>query len=1099
MEEYFTPLFEARSVEKIKKVDTKTKPLVHKKDSYLAGAEMTLKNEGRFMSLKEDVEKIPHIGYGFNLTQEHVIKLISEDVLLEKRELTKDEGRDIFFKLYNVAESDAKKFIGEEWDKLPDDAKKTIANMSYRTGLPKLSKFTEFKKALLALDYKKAAEEIRTSKSYKNEKGTIIASMEEHAKRIENISKETKEETIKEIIPEEKHPSYFTPLGESISIKKDDNSFTKMTKFQKVLDIIGRPGYAIKSIMIESAKKTEAQRQWEDMPYSEFKKLSKKEQKKLRAEVFDVKRDLKLALKAAWKGFSGQERIRFRDIMEEAGLKRTGKAITDIPLAVFDFIGEIQTDPLMWFGGAGYKAITKSVMKIGKVGIKAVTKVPGVTKGVTKVVAKAEPVISGFKKAFIDKTKLPKLAETIEKHLLKREYLKTKELQYGVKVRNVIQNISKKTGKSIDNIEKTIVSAIEQPHLMPKGISTGEKVLANTLKSHFSNILTKEMKAGVPITHLAKSVKNIEYFPRITTKEAVQYLKQARIGNNKIWNTKLANALRRKTGEFTLEEFNSFVAEHGLKILGGRSVEQFFMKSPAYAVTMRGVRSAKAVTSAQFLDDVGRIFGTKADKAPLFYKELPETVTKLNSKLKGLKFDPEIVDEVSRVTVSYFNKKEIGGALKVFDTVQNYWKKWTLAPFPKYHLRNMIGNMWNNYLAGVNPKNYPKAQAIQMYRKYKSTTGKMNEMALKNLKVMKITPQQANKIIMEAEKTGVVGHGWYGADIESTIEKLAKGKKGFIGLPLKEKIKKTVTGEIVIEKGMAFGSTVENNARLAHFIDRVGKGDDYLTAAKSVKKFLFDYGDLTAFEKQVMKRVFPFYTWTRKNIPLQFEQLIKQPEKQAKLLSLLRNRDAKDLLRLKYTRPDLYERLPVELSRDINTVTYVPLEGLIPAGDLVKFGESLKNIKDLEMPDFLVELLSPYLRAPIELKMDKSFYFESEIQRYDKETQELLRLDIPVKLKYLITTIAPQARLVNELNKLIKKQIRKEKLTAGEQAFHQTLSSVYKINLKDLRMRALQALNRKANELKTGMFWAKRNKREKEYERIKETWEELKKQIKEVR
>jgi len=854
------------------------------------------------------------------------------------------------------------------------------------------------------------------------------------------------------------------------SIGKDEQDiWNKMTTFQKTLDILGRPGYAVKSGLAEIQKENEEL--FKDIPEEDVTtriKLLSQQKPKIRNR-----------LEALWKGFSGQERIQANQLWENQGVK-------GVPF--LGFATEVATDPLMWSGGAGYKAITKGVGALAKPAMKGISKIPGVTEGLTLATEKIQPIASALKEMFITKTGIGKLNYLIDKHLGQREYLKGKEITFGIKTRNVIQNISSKYKRSIPDIEKEIVNLIELPETTTASVPEMQ-ALSNTLKSHLSNILTKEMKAGVPITTLSENARGIQYFPRITTKEAQVYLKQARIGNAKIWNTKLANALRRKTEDFTLEEFNSFVKANGLESLGGRSVEQFFMKQPAYAVATRGLRSAKAITSAQFLDDVGRTFGSQVN--PGYYEQLPDVVTKLNPSLKDLWFDPEVAGEISRTTIQYINPKQAQTFIKMFDSMQNLWKRWTLAPFPKYHLRNIVGNTWNNFLADVSPQNYPKAQAIQMYGKFKGKGNILEKTAIRELQGLGITTDMANDIITQAEKTGVLGRGWYGGDIETTIEQSLKGSG-------------------IIQKGMAFGSTIENNARLAHFLDRVDKAgmlkrgmsisdDVALKSASSVKKYLFDYGDLTAFEKQVMKRLMPFYTWTRKNVPLQLENIWTQPQKFALLSPMLKVRDPEELLKLKYASPQLYERLPVELQRTTNTITYVPLEGLIPAGDLVKLGTSMQDLSRGEMPDFFVELLSPYLRAPIEMKMNKSFYFENEIQKYDKETQELFRIDMPVKVKYALTTVLPQARLLNELNKLIKKQTRKENLTVGEQAFSQGLSSIYKVNLEDLKARALQGIKRKMDDLQSGDFWARRYERTKEGERIKKTYEELRGLIKEIR
>ena len=61
-------------------------------------------------------------------------------------------------------------------------------------------------------------------------------------------------------------------------------------------------------------------------------------------------------------------------------------------------------------------------------------------------------------------------------------------------------------------------------------------------------------------------------------------------------------------------------------------------------------------------------------------------------------------------------------------------------------------------------------------------------------------------------------------------------------------------------------------------------------ASMDVKAALFDYSELTNFEKRFMRNVIPFYTWTRKNIPLQLANVLERPGRianQGRLLSTI--------------------------------------------------------------------------------------------------------------------------------------------------------------------------------------------------------------------
>ena len=78
----------------------------------------------------------------------------------------------------------------------------------------------------------------------------------------------------------------------------------------------------------------------------------------------------------------------------------------------------------------------------------------------------------------------------------------------------------------------------------------------------------------------------------------------------------------------------------------------------------------------------------------------------------------------------------------------------------------------------------------------------------------------------------------------------------------------------------------ENYVRLAAFISGArtyGLTDGGQAANWLVKGLHFDYQDLSDFERQVLKNVLPFYVWTRRNVPLQFWSLFNQPGKFNKL------------------------------------------------------------------------------------------------------------------------------------------------------------------------------------------------------------------------
>lgn len=231
----------------------------------------------------------------------------------------------------------------------------------------------------------------------------------------------------------------------------------------------------------------------------------------------------------------------------------------------------------------------------------------------------------------------------------------------------------------------------------------------------------------------------------------------------------------------------------------------------------------------------------------------------------------EAADVLERAHKAFFGDEGTNEIARIYDQVSSLWKTSVTTIFPAFHFRNGISNMFTNAMAGVkNPMRYKDAMLVQKYGNLLAKHGSNPEKLLE-IGAKKIGSYKVDDWLQLAERHGVIGKGGYWTEISRGLADTRPG--------ITKRLDPRTKSFAPIALGGKIGNAVEDNARIAHFIDRVMKGDGIEDAAMSVKKYLFDYGDLTDFEKNVMRRVVPFYTWTRKNAELWTRIMVSNPGK----------------------------------------------------------------------------------------------------------------------------------------------------------------------------------------------------------------------------
>lgn len=174
----------------------------------------------------------------------------------------------------------------------------------------------------------------------------------------------------------------------------------------------------------------------------------------------------------------------------------------------------------------------------------------------------------------------------------------------------------------------------------------------------------------------------------------------------------------------------------------------------------------------------------------------------------------------------------------------------------------------------------------------------------------------------------------------------------------------------------------ENSAKFINVVTHLEKGMSIEDSIELANKALFDYGDATKFENTVLKRILPFYTFTRKTIPLQIENFANNPGKMRAVLNVQQK---------------MSERLQTDQERRL-VPDYLQNALAIGGGKFLNLKPAYLELEKIFQPSSSLSMLSPFIKTPAELALNKKLFSGAEVSRYN---------DPKEKMEYAVESFLP--------------------------------------------------------------------------------------------
>ena len=317
--------------------------------------------------------------------------------------------------------------------------------------------------------------------------------------------------------------------------------------------------------------------------------------------------------------------------------------------------------------------------------------------------------------------------------------------------------------------------------------------------------------------------------------------------------------------------------------------------------------------------------------------------------------------------VGHMRAVQTSAGLKAFAENANkatrLWKTAATIGRPTFVPRNLIGGMYNNFMLGVRPRDYAAvATNVKRFRKEFVKTGSID-------RAIASVADDFQPVLRAMVDSDLLNTG-FNHELQQVIEDGA--------VRFTQRINPTdIENFELYRRNATFMQDSEDFLRAAAFVrfyDPTNPQSAEFAKSMSLAAH-FDYDNLSTVEQSI-KRLVPFFVWSRRNIPLQIQGALERPGVMMTYKHLMTNIDesAEDIPQNDFAKSKYLSGFAAETGIVLNEGTpwwgQLILDPDVPIKDL---DEALGALGQGETLKFFTSLLNPGITLPFDMQATSEY------------------------------------------------------------------------------------------------------------------------------